>query len=65
MKTTQQTHPSARAILLNAVLVAVLGVATILGLGETSGPHQPSTPSVGNPGVSYTVPVPTPPNPGP
>jgi hypothetical protein len=51
-------------ILLNAVLVAVVGAATVVGLGATTGPNQPTTPTSGNPGVSYTVAVPTPPNAG-
>jgi hypothetical protein len=57
-------RPSARMILLNAVLVAVVGAATVVGLGATTGPNQPTTPTSGNPGVSYTVAVPTPPNAG-
>ena len=55
------TRPNIRMIFFNAVLIAVLSTATIIGLGATTGPNQPSsTPNIGNPGVSYTVPVPAP-----
>lgn len=68
----EMTHPSAtwpttRAVVLNAVLVAVISVATVVGLGAPTGTgNYPTTPSEpGGPGVSYTITIPTPPPPAP
>jgi hypothetical protein len=62
-----ETRPRTRAVLLNAVLVAVLGAATTVGVGARTGPDNSSaTPTdVGARSVSYTVTIPTPTIPAP
>ena len=57
-----ETRSTTRAVILNAVLIAVLGAATAVSLGATPEPANSSTTptNLGQPGVSYTVSVPTP-----
>ena len=66
MSHLSETRPTTRAVVLNAVLVAVLGAATAVSLATTGPANSSTTPTnLGQPGVSYTVTIPTPTSPVP